>query len=56
VDGPRRVTLRVGQNGAEELIPPGQAILVRGAETLTVMTPHVPDDGSGPDSQKTWGA
>jgi hypothetical protein len=25
-------------------------------ETLTVMTPHVPDDGSGPDSQKTWGA
>jgi hypothetical protein len=27
------VTLRVDQNGAEELTPPGQAILVRGMET-----------------------
>jgi hypothetical protein len=33
MDGPRRVTLRVDQNGAEELTPPGQAILVRGMET-----------------------
>ena len=41
---PRRVTLRIGQNGAEELTPPGQAILVRGTETLTVMTPYLPDD------------
>ena len=32
------------QNGAEELTPPGQAILVRGTETLTVMTPYLPDD------------
>ena len=31
-------------NGAEELTPPGQAILVRGMETLTVMTPYLPDD------------
>ena len=38
------VTLRVDQNGAEELTPPGQAILVRGVETLKVMTPHLPDD------------
>ena len=38
------VTLRVGQNGAEELTPPGQAILVRGTETLTVMSPYLPDD------------
>jgi len=34
MDGPRRVTLRVDQNGAEELTPPGQAILVRGMETI----------------------
>jgi hypothetical protein len=39
-----RVTLRIGQNGAEELTPPGQAILVRGTETLTVMAPYLPDD------------
>jgi hypothetical protein len=32
------------QNGAEELTPPGQAILVRGVETLKVMTPYLPDD------------
>jgi hypothetical protein len=44
MDGPRRVTLRVGQNGAEELPPPGPAILVRGMETLTVMSPYLPDD------------
>jgi hypothetical protein len=31
------------QNGAAELTPPRQAILVRGAETLTVMTPYLPD-------------
>ncbi len=31
------------QNGAEELAPPGQAILVRGTETLTAMTPYRPD-------------
>jgi hypothetical protein len=41
---PCRVTLRIGQNGAEELAPPGPAILVRGTETLTVMTPYLPDD------------
>jgi hypothetical protein len=41
---PCRVTLRVDQNGAEELAPPGPAILVRGTETLTVMTPYLPDD------------
>ena len=39
-----RVTLRVDQNGAEELTPPGQAILVRGMETVKVMTPYLPDD------------
>jgi hypothetical protein len=32
------------QNGAEELAPPGQAILVRGVETIRVMTPYLPDD------------
>jgi hypothetical protein len=32
------------QNGAEELTPPGQAILVRGVETLKVMSPYLPDD------------
>jgi DNA segregation ATPase FtsK/SpoIIIE-like protein len=32
------------QNGAEELTPPGQAILVRGMETLKVMSPYLPDD------------
>jgi hypothetical protein len=32
------------QNGAEELAPPGQAILVRGVETLKVMSPYLPDD------------
>jgi len=31
-------------NGAEELAPPGQAILVKVTETLTVMTPYLPDD------------
>jgi hypothetical protein len=31
------------QNGAQELTPPGQAILMRGAETLTVMSPCLPD-------------
>jgi len=31
------------QNGAEELTPPGQAILVRGKEMFKVMTPHLPD-------------
>ena len=41
------------QNGAEELTPPGQAILARGVETLTVMTPYLPDDASGPDGRKT---
>jgi TfoX/Sxy family transcriptional regulator of competence genes len=39
-----RVTLRVDQNGAEELTPPGQAILVRGTETFTVMTPYGPNN------------
>jgi hypothetical protein len=39
-----RVTLRVDQNGAEELTPPGQAILVCGMETFTVMSPYLPDD------------
>ncbi len=34
----------LGQNGAEELTPPGQAILVRGVETLKVMSPFLPDD------------
>ena len=29
------------QNGAEELEPPGQAILVRGVETVRVMTPFL---------------
>jgi hypothetical protein len=29
-----RVTLRVDQNGAEELTPPGQAILIRDMETI----------------------
>jgi hypothetical protein len=32
------------QNGAEELTPPGQAIFVRSMETLTEMTPYLPDD------------
>lgn len=32
------------QNGAEELTPPGQAILVRGVETLKVMSPFLPDE------------
>jgi hypothetical protein len=32
------------QNGAEELTPPGQAILVRGVETVKVMSPYLPDD------------
>jgi len=32
------------QNGAEELTPPGQAILVRGMETVKVMTPYLPDE------------
>ena len=32
------------QNGAEELSPPGQAILARGTETMAVMTPYLPDD------------
>ena len=32
------------QNGAEELTPPGQAIFVRGMETITVMTPDLPDE------------
>jgi hypothetical protein len=32
------------QNGAEELTPPGQAILVRGVETVRVMSPYLPDD------------
>ena len=32
------------QNGAEELTPPGQAIFVRGMETVKVMTPYLPDD------------
>ncbi len=32
------------QNGAEELTPPRQAILARGTETLTVMTPYLLDD------------
>ena len=32
------------QNGAEELTPPGQAILVRGVQTLKVMSPYLPDD------------
>ena len=31
-------------NGAEELTPPGPAILVRGMQTLTVMSPYLPDD------------
>lgn len=31
------------QNGAEELSPPGQAILVRGTEARRVMTPELPD-------------
>ena len=53
MDGPRRVTERVGQNGAEELTLPRPALLVRGLETLTVMTPYLPDDASGPDSRKT---
>ena len=44
MDGPRRVTLRVDHNGAEELAPLGQAILVRGTETLTAMSPYLPDD------------
>ena len=39
-----RVTLRVDQNGAEELTPPAQAILVRDVETVKVMTPYLPDD------------
>jgi hypothetical protein len=39
-----RVTLRVAQNGAKELTPSGQAILVRGMETVKVMTPYLPDD------------
>jgi hypothetical protein len=38
------VTLRVDQNGAEELTPPRQAILVRDVETLKVMSPYLPDD------------
>ena len=44
MDGPRRVTLRVDHNGAEELTPPGQAILVRGMEARTVRSPYLPDD------------
>jgi len=32
------------QNGAEGLTPPGQAIFVRGMETVTVMSPYPPDD------------
>ena len=32
------------QNGAEELTPPGQAILVRGMETVKVMSPYLPDE------------
>jgi DNA segregation ATPase FtsK/SpoIIIE-like protein len=32
------------QNGAEELTPPGQAILVRGVETVKVMLPFLPDE------------
>jgi DNA segregation ATPase FtsK/SpoIIIE-like protein len=32
------------QNGAEELTLPGQAILVRGMETVKVMTPYLPDE------------
>jgi DNA segregation ATPase FtsK/SpoIIIE-like protein len=32
------------QNGAEGLTPPGQAIFVRGMETITVMTPYLSDD------------
>jgi DNA segregation ATPase FtsK/SpoIIIE-like protein len=39
-----RVTLRVDQNGAEELTPPGQAILVRGVETVKVMSPFLSDE------------
>ena len=33
-----------GHNGAEELTPLGQAILVRGKETLTEKSPYLPDD------------
>lgn len=32
------------QNSVGERILPGQAILVRGMETLTAMTPYLPDD------------
>jgi hypothetical protein len=32
------------QNGADELTPPGPAILARGMETLTAMSPYLPDD------------
>ena len=32
------------RNGAEELTPPGQAIFVRGMETVKVMTPYLPDE------------
>jgi hypothetical protein len=39
-----RVTLRVDHNGVEDLPPLGQAILVRGMETLTVISPYLPDD------------
>jgi len=39
---PCRVIL--DHNGAEELTPPGQAILVRGMETRTVRSPYLPDD------------
>ena len=37
----------IDQNGAEELTPPGQAIPVRGTETLTVMTPTGPTTRAG---------
>jgi DNA segregation ATPase FtsK/SpoIIIE-like protein len=43
-DGNQDSRVILDQNDAEELTSPGQAILVRGVETVKVMSPYLPDD------------